>query len=191
MKQFVAAVLTIALMGLLLWKSVRRPEGLGPVQAGAPAAVEPFAGAEAQIRELMASARRGDVSAYLAAFGDPMRQALEREVAERGREAFADDLRRTAQARKSHAVFAPEPEGSDAVRITVESVYADRNERQTYHLGQGPSGWLVAGVETARSLTPIARYGTPAEYQEPEAAPVAGAAPVATTNTPPPNANSP
>jgi hypothetical protein len=184
MKQVAAAALTLALMALLLWKGMRRPEAERPEQPGAPAPLEPFAEAEARIRELMASARRGDVSAYLAAFGDPMRQALEREVAERGREAFAADLRRTAEARKSHALFAPEAEGPGAVRITVESVYADRNERQIYHLGQGTSGWLVAEVETARSITPIARFGTPAEYQEPEAAPATGAAPAATTNAP-------
>jgi hypothetical protein len=51
-------------------------------------------------------------------------------------------------------------------------------------LSQGPSGWLVDQVETARSFTPIARFGTTAQYQEPEAAPVEGQVPAATTTIP-------
>src|SRR5262249_57796826 len=67
-----------------------------------------------------------------------------------------------------------EPEGPGAARISVETVYPDRNERQTYHLAQESGGWLVNDVETVRSQVPKARYGTPASYQEPEGVPVQG-----------------
>jgi hypothetical protein len=99
-------------------------------------------------------------------------------VDERGRETFAADLRRAARSRKSHAVFSVEPEGDGAARITVETVYPDRNERQTYHLAlqsQG-GGWLVNDIETVRSQVPKAKFGTPASYQEPEGVPVQGLA---------------
>ncbi|MDR3637013.1 MAG: hypothetical protein P4L84_24630 [Isosphaeraceae bacterium] len=174
MKRFVAGGLTIAIMGLLLWAGARRPE---PVPSSAePGTVEappnPASGAEARIQKLLEDSARGDVSAYLAGFGGPLRERLEREMAERGRDAFAGDLKRAAAARKSHATFAPETEGADAARVTVETVYPDRNERQTYRLEQGPDGWLVMDVETVRSHQPKAKYGSPASYQEPEGPPV-------------------
>lgn len=173
MKRALAGGLTVVIMGLLLWAGARRPES--PKPAAEPAAAEapnPASGAEARIQRLLEDSARGDVAAYLAGFGGTLRQRLERESAERGRDAFADDLKRAAATRKSHATFAPEPEGPDAARVTVETVYPDRNERQTYRLEQGPDGWLVTAVETVRSHQPKAKYGTPASYQEPEGPPV-------------------
>ena len=185
MKRIVAGVLTALILGLLIWSGIRTgprkpidPGAVGEV-IGSP---EPATGAEARLRDLMASARAGDVAAYLACFAEPLRSRLDREVGERGREAFATDLRETAAARKSHALFAPEPEGADSVRITVESVFPDRNERQAYQLvREGADRWLVADVETVRGRSPSSRFGTLATFQGPEGVPVQGdgSAPVA------------
>ena len=144
MKRVLAGVLTVALMGLLLWSGLRRPAATPEVAQ----ADDPAARPRRRLRALLDSAREGDVSAYLEAFAGRSAQRLEREVDERGRDAFAADLRRAARARKSHAVFAPEPDGPDTARITVEAVYPDRNERQTYRLDRTPGGWLVTDVET-------------------------------------------
>jgi hypothetical protein len=173
MRRIVAGVLTVALMGGLLWSGLRRPSarpGAGPGRADAPDPVE------ARLNRLLDDALRGDVSSYLDDFSGPLRARLEREADERGRSTFAADLRRTARARKSHAIFAVEPEGEGAARITVEAVYPDRNERQTYHLTRESGGWLVDDVETVRSQVPRARFGTVASYQEPEGVPVQGLA---------------
>jgi hypothetical protein len=173
MRRVLAAVLTLGLMGLLLWSGLRRPEAPPPeVGSRVAEADDPVAGAEQRLQALLVSARDGDVSGYLEAFSGPLRQRLQREVDEQGRDAFADGLRRAARARKSHAVFAPEPEGPDTVRIAVETVYPDRNERQTYRLDKGPTGWLVTEVDSVRGHTPMARFGTPASFQEPEGVPV-------------------
>jgi hypothetical protein len=173
MRRLAAAIVTMALMGLLLWTGLRPPARSLESGAMAPEArINPAEGAEARIDALLESAWSGDVSAYLASFGGPIRQRLEREIDERGRAAFADALRRAARARKSHAVFAVEPEGPDSARIAVETVYPDRNERQTFRLERGAGGWLVTEVETIRGQVPKARYGTPATYQEPEGVPV-------------------
>lgn len=179
MKRIVAGVLTAALMGVLLWSGLGRPSGR-PVPGtgtatGTGRASQPDP-AEVRLNSLLDGAWRGDVSAYLDCFGGPLRERLEREVNERGRDAFADDLRRAARARKSHAIFAVEPEGEDTARITVETVYPDRNERQTYHLVRESRDWLVSDVETVRSQVPQAKYGAPATYEEPEGVPVQGLA---------------
>jgi hypothetical protein len=173
MKRIVAGVLTVALMGGLLWSGLRRPAG--QAGQGASRANEPDP-VEARLNALLDDAWRGDVSSYLDCFSGPIRERLGREVNERGRETFAADLRRAARSRKSHAVFSVEPEGDGAARITVETVYPDRNERQTYHLTRESGGWLVDDVETVRSQVPRARFGTVASYQEPEGVPVQGLA---------------
>ena len=72
-------------------------------------------------------------------------------------------------------IFAPEPDGDrlDAARITVESTFADRIERQTFRLEQAASGWLVTEIETAREHVPKTPLGSLATYEEPEGPPVA------------------
>jgi hypothetical protein len=176
MKRIVAAVLTVALMGVLLWLGVNRPSGTSPLGTSASPSSNKPDPAEARLSTLLESAWNGDVAGYLSCFTGPLRERLEREVNERGRDVFAADLQRAARSRKSHAIFAVEPEGEAAARIVVETVYPDRNERQTYHLAEQAGAWLVGDVETIRSQVPKARYGTAATYQEPEGVPVQGLA---------------
>jgi len=178
MRRACAGLLTVVAMGLLLWSGVRQPPAATPALSPSPSRSGPVAEdvlagpAEARVRALLDGAARGDVDGYLAAFGGPLRVRIEREVAGRGRDAFADDLRRAAAARKSHAVFAPEPDGPAAARVVVETVYPDRNERQTYLVEDGEGGWLVTDVETARGRQPQAKFGSPANFQAPEGVPV-------------------
>jgi hypothetical protein len=188
MKRIIAGVLTVALMGLLLWSGSKRPPELSPPATNTDASrntgtatttgISAPSPAELRLTKLLDCATRGDVAGYLESFGGVLRERLQREMNERGREAFAADLKRAARSRKSHAMFAVEPEGPAAARITVETVYPDRNERQTYHLTQetDSAGWLVTDVETVRSQVPQAKYGTMASFQEPEGVPVQGLA---------------
>jgi hypothetical protein len=174
MKRILAGLLTVALMGLLIRSGLKAPATGMTDRAAADLTAEspdPLAGAEAKVRALLADASSGDVSAYLAAFGPTLRDRLRREVEEKGREAFAGSLRAAAGARKSHAVFAPEPEGPDSARVVVESVYPDRNERQTYRLERA-EGWTIVDVETVRAHRPQVKFGAPATYREPEGVPV-------------------
>ena len=183
MKRIVAALMTIALMGLLLWSGSRK--GAGP---GTTTSTETGTGtdrganltistnvpdpAEVRLKTLLDAAWSGDVTGYLDSFSGPLRDRLRREVDERGRDAFAADLKRAARSRKSHAIFGVEPEGQGAARITVETVYPDRNERQTYHLERTEDRWLVSGVETVKGREPPSKFGAPAVYIAPEGVPV-------------------
>jgi hypothetical protein len=172
MKRLLAGLLTVALMVVLLRLGMSNPGPGGGSSLPSNEAVEPTGGPESRVRALLADASAGDVAAYLAAFGPKLRARLEREADEKGRGAFAQSLRDAAGARKSHAVFAPEGDGPDASTVVVESVYPDRNERQTYRLERADGGWLVAGVETVRAHRPPAKFGAPASYREPEGPPV-------------------
>jgi hypothetical protein len=181
-KRLLAGAITAAVIGLLVWSGLRGgtsvPSDPSAMAFGPTAAPEPpssFAAAEARLRDLLEQGRRGDVQGYLAAFTGPLRDRLERAARERGGNGFADDLRRAADARKSHAIFAAEPDGPDACRIVVEAVYPDRNARQTYRLELTPSGWLVVAVEAPRSRAPEEKYGSPAGLVESERPPSPGA----------------
>jgi hypothetical protein len=182
--RIIAGLLTVAVLALVLGIGPRRPTAspgrfLGRV-------IDPSETPEDRLRKLFDDARAGDVYAYLDAYAEPLRSRIEREADERGRTAFAAELRRAAASRKGHALFAPEPDGRDAVRIAVESVYPDRNERQVYRLERGPDGWRIAAVESARASTPVARFGAAVSYNEPEGIPVEGIEPLETVEDPGP-----
>jgi hypothetical protein len=183
LKRFLAALCTLILMGGMLWTGLRHRD---PSAEGSPArlrlsrdagrpVVQDLSGASRRIEALLDEATRGDVAAYLASFDGPLRTRLEQQADERGRAALAAELRRAAQARQSHAVFAPVADGEDpaTARITVESIFADRIERQTYHLARRNAAWLVTGVETARDRVPKNPLGSLATFHEPEGVPVA------------------
>ena len=184
MKRVAAALITAIVMTLMTWIALsqsRSPRNATKVaeadsrsQDSTLLASAKFEGATSCIEGLLASARAGDVASYLTAFGGPLRDRLAREADEIGRDVFAVRLRRASQARKSHAVFTPEPDGGsgDGARITVESTFADRIERQTFRLERARSGWLVTETETAREHVPKTPLGSLAKYQEPEGPPV-------------------
>ena len=154
MRRIIAAGLTLAILGLMIWSANR---------GGSSPRTGRDDGPEEHLHRLLQKAREGDVSAYLEAFGPPVRDRLEREVADRGRGAFADELRKAAETRKGLVVYDAEREG-DAATITVESIYLDHNERQRYHLAWSPDGWRVTDVDTSRPRSPSDPYGLPANY---------------------------
>jgi hypothetical protein len=174
MKRVIAAALTAMLMGLLLVSGLRRGSEGTRLVGRVGTSDDDTSSAEARIRALLEGAASGDVGSYLSAFTGQLRARMEREADERGRAAFAADLRRASQARKSHAVFAAEPDGTDSARVTVETVYPDHNERQTYRLERTGLGWLVTDVETVQVRRPAAKFGAAAAYLEPEGVPVQG-----------------
>lgn len=182
MKHTAAAFGTILVLAIMAWLGIRSgrdvqvaPPALPPASSpGGLAGADDLRPASARVERLLSDAARGDVPAYLAAFSGPIAERMNRRASERGAAAFADDLRRAATARKGHAVFEPEPDGDrpGVARVTVESTFADRVERQMFRLVRQDEKWLVDDVETARVLKPPHAPGSPATFQEPEGIPV-------------------
>jgi hypothetical protein len=201
MSRLLAGLLTMMLMGLMLWSGLHRSKTSSHLEADSEpesargdsrqnASTFPdqtdLERATGVIESLLASARDGDVASYLGAFGGSVHPRLQREADERGSSAFAAALRRAGLARRSHSVFAPELEAgsSAAVRIVVESIFADRVERQSFRLEHTSGRWLVTGIETAREHVPEPALGSLATYREPEGNPVATGAIDSVSDTP-------
>jgi len=191
MNRVLAGALTTIIMGLTVWTGLNRsPTSTRPaidleldsrfqdsrLQDLGSRNRATLQGATDRIEGLLASVRDGNADSYLGAFGGSLRTRLEREADECGRDAFALRLRRAGLARTSHAIFAPAPDGdsTDAVRITVESTFASRIERQTFRLEHDAGGWLVTEIETARERVPHRALGSLANYEAPEGNPMAG-----------------
>jgi len=189
MRRALAALITVAIGAGVLWSGLRRDDrsarepgesalpgspGTRSQQSGAGAPAGGLAGAAERIEALLDCARRGDVRGYLNSFRGAVQARLEQQVEDRGLEAFAAELRRSGQLRRSHAVFAAEPAGEapESARVTVETTFTDRIERQTYHLEMRDAGWLVTEVERARDQVPKNPLGSWATFQEPEGVPV-------------------
>ncbi len=109
------------------------------------------------------AAKDGDVPTYLDCFTGSERERLERELADQPREAFARSLVEAVESLKGRAVFEGKTDGdSGSNRVfTVDRVYLNRTERQTYHLVRESSAWRIHTVETAAAFQPDKPYGTP------------------------------
>jgi hypothetical protein len=192
MSRVLAGAITSMIMGVMVWVALHRSSSQTDPAAGSgsdsrlhdslPSSRELATRARLQratdrVEILLASVRDGDVSTYFGCFGGTLRARLKREADELGGDIFAARLRSSGEARKSHAVFAPEPdmEHLDRVRITVESALANRLERQTFCLEQASGGWLITDVETAREHVPRYLLGSLAAFEQPEGIPETGA----------------
>jgi hypothetical protein len=174
MKKFFAATLTVVLMSCLVLASLRRGSEGRAVADRSPASDGETNPATARVQRLLEDASKGDVASYLDAFSGTLRKRLEQQADERGREAFAADLRAASRSRKSHAVFAADADEPNSARVLVETVFPDHNARQTYRLERATSGWFVVEVETEQVRRPASRFGATAKYEEPEGIPVQG-----------------
>ena len=88
---------------------------------------------------------------------------------ERGNAAFGDDLKRAALDGRGHAGSGSEP---DAARVVIESVYSDRNRRQTCRLDETGAGRLLVEVHTTSGRQPKAKFRLSAAFLAPEGLPV-------------------
>ena len=168
MKSILAGTLTAVFLTLMVYLGmrgpVREPDSPAPVEEAGP---HP---AEETVRNLIRFGDEGDVENYLESFVGRLRADLEREVMEKGRESFADELIRASSARKSHVVYTAEPENQKSARVVFEAVHADRNERQTYRVVRSSDDtWRISGVSEVKGRQPSSKFGAEVAPVEPDA----------------------
>jgi len=153
LKRWIAGLITAALIVTVLVIAQQR----GPSPRNTPAAESP----EACIKRMFNAAKQGDVETYLDCFTGSERERLERELAGQPKEAFARSLVEAVESLKGRADFEGDADGDSKSSWIVDRVYANRIERQTYHLVRESNVWRIHSVETATSFQPDKPYGTP------------------------------
>ncbi len=153
MKKALAALITIALIGVVLWKGRDNLSSTSRTVLATP---------DACIEEMFRAAGEGDVTGYLNCFAGAERERLERELAGQSAEAFAQSLIEAVASLKGRALEGG-PTDPDAVQAerTVARVYASRIERQMYRLEKRADVWRITSVRTAEAFQPQTPYGTP------------------------------
>jgi hypothetical protein len=109
---------------------------------------------------MFTSGERGDVDAYLACFTGGQAAQLQRELAAQSRARFAQGLVAAVEPLKGRAVV-HEAASARTAEITVERIYAHRNDLQTYDLECQNGRWQIAAVRPVQALQPPVPYGTP------------------------------
>lgn len=165
MKRMLAGLLTLLVLGAVLWQGRGRP----PAPLPAPAAADT---PEACIERMFAAAQRGDVPAYLDCFTGSERDRLERALAGQKQDAFAQSLRDAVATLKGRAVFRNGPAdaaaaAADTASYTIDRVYETRTERQLYQLTCQSGLWRIETVATANPFQPDKAYGSPV-YEDAE-----------------------
>ena len=161
MKRLLAASITVAVLATVLWISRRS----APIRVDSPANLP-----ETCIERMFSAAEQGDVATYLDCFTGAERLRLDRELADQSRKAYATSLREALRDLKGRAVFAAgtNDQRTNEVGLTVERVYVNRAERQTYRLVRLPDRWRIANVQAVQAFQPATPYGTPVyESSEP------------------------
>ncbi len=115
-----------------------------------------FASRDAPIRETVREERpedvliamvqameRGDVQALKECFGGDLRRRLEDLLARDSSPRQSEWLRRRGSAVKGLAILGQEELGPDQVRVLTETVYNDRNTRQSFLLERESGSWRV------------------------------------------------
>ena len=147
MKERVAAGLTILVCaGAFL--ALRRGANLSP---------------EEVIRSCFAAAKAGDSRAYFSCFGQDLLKQLRGARHESGEAIFSQGLRERAE-RTLGLAYSRRDDASDDIQVAVfevETVFAERNERQEYRLQRTRGRWRITDIGPATSLTMPVPYGTP------------------------------
>lgn len=154
MKRAGAVVLTAGLIGLAVFSGRGRGTG-GPAAATSP---------EACLDRMFAAAAAGEAANYLDCFTGDALARLRRTQESRGAAAFVDSLRATAGRLKGYVVedYGDPPGAEDvAAQRTVERIYPEHNELETYSFRREAGAWRVAGIRPAGNRQPQVAYGTP------------------------------
>ncbi|MFA0761813.1 MAG: hypothetical protein HZLCBSQH_001923 [Candidatus Fervidibacterota bacterium] len=143
-------LVTAFVLGALVWWTQRR--GVPP-----PTETQP----DAVIWAMVRACREGDSRRYLDCFAGKLRERLEKVAQEQGDHAFSTSLWQMIAPVKGITVFEPKKDGQGDWRIVAEFVFADRTERQTFHVRQVGGVWKIVSIEAARPVPVLIPYGTP------------------------------
>lgn len=114
----------------------------------APRATETGATAEDVLIGMVEAMGKGDVAAWLDCFGGELRGRLETLVRQLGNQELAAQLKARHQPMKGFAILEKQPQGNDRLVVSTETVYADKNARQTFVLQRQSVSWKIVASDS-------------------------------------------
>lgn len=151
MKHIAALVATAVLLATVLSLGRGRSNRQGP------------ASPSECLTRMFSAAEQGDLAAYLNCFTGPQRERIERELSGQSAEEFAAALRDAVRTLKGRAVSGSDDVKPDAhsATLTVERIYGQHAERQSYHFVRQSDNWQIDSVGAVEKHQPPVPYGTP------------------------------
>jgi hypothetical protein len=149
--RWLPTLVTAFVLGILVWWTQWRT-------VPPPTETQP----DAVIWAMVRACREGDSRRYLDCFAGKLRERLAKVEQEQGARSFSASLRRMIAPVKGVAVFEPERGEQGDWRVVAEFVFADRTERQTFHVRQVGGVWKIVSIEAARPVPVLIPYGMPA-----------------------------
>jgi len=166
--------LLIGLVAIAAVASALRTARLHPEATAGRAAATPVAVEDTEeegdriarpIEAAFAAAKEGHLERYLEQFSEPLRAELGETRAAKGDGYLRGYLSRFTTPINGLVVRIDQQEaiGPGAIRVPVEFVYADRNERQSFSLQLSDGRWGIIRIDTVRAAPTLIPYGTPVE----------------------------
>jgi len=117
----------------------------------------------APVEDAFDFARRGSLDQYLAQFTSPLRENLDRLRQTKGDDYLRGYLVRLTRPIKGIAadIAGRRETGPDEAQLSVDFIFSDHNERQSYRMKKIGSGWKISQIQDARSAAILIPYGTP------------------------------
>lgn len=150
-KNLLPLVFTVAVLSAVVWWTQTHP---------APPSSQPES-PDSVVWRMIEACREGDIESYLSCFSDNWRKRLEQVAKELGEEKLRTNLRQMVAPIKNIAVWAPEQSPLGDWGVTVEFVFADRKERQTFSVKKIGGEWKIVDIETTQPVPVLIPYGTP------------------------------
>lgn len=151
LSQALTFVLLVALLGIFAYRAYQQSAS-GFREENIP---------QSAIWRMVDASRAADLERYLDCYTGEMERFLRQNLQEMGPARFREYLSATQRQVKGIAVSAPQMSSPREGRVSVEYVYADRNEVQQVYLRQVGKQWKIFRVEGAERIKTLVPYGAP------------------------------
>ena len=121
---------------------------------------QPAPSPDVTVYAMLDAARNGDVESWLAVYTGNLASSFRAAAKEQSDAGFRAWLKSTDASLKGVALQPPERLSDDTVRMQVEYVFADRNEKQTVYLCLVNGAWKIERLDAAARVPTLVPYGT-------------------------------
>ncbi|HEY2933482.1 MAG TPA: hypothetical protein VGK99_17215 [Acidobacteriota bacterium] len=148
-KRVIPALLLIAGFTYFMLRDAQRP---GAVQTGSP---------DDALLDMVQAMGEGSVSQWVDLFGGDLRRRLEDISQRQGEGELSRLLKDRSGAVKGFAIIGRQTQGPDTIVLSTETIYAERNTRQSFLLRKEAGIWKIVDSDSEMVSAWGTNYGRP------------------------------